>query len=285
MGVELAAEIAGHGHGSSIAKKIILISSKQRLLDQMPEAAGRHAAEWLQKRGVELVLGDKATVSVSEAAEDGEGAHVVTTTAGRRFQVDLVYTCMGMSINTKVWTRSCVHPQSPPQQPGPSSDKSGEQPGHSGSSSGSKVEQQQQQWRCQGIPAESTLQVTGCTNIFACGDCFATPFERTALAADMSAKLVAANIRRLDKGQELLRYPEGVYGSPTPATVTAVSLYKYGGILQVGNRCLITGPIAAVNKWTIELMQILQAQEVPFIASLWSYMEVLTIMAAVNVFR
>lgn len=65
MGVELAAEVAGR-YGRS--KRVTIITSRPALLDRMPEAAGRHARAWLERRGVEVVIGQRCTVEAREVS-------------------------------------------------------------------------------------------------------------------------------------------------------------------------------------------------------------------------
>lgn len=52
------------------------------------------------------------------------------------------------------------------------------------------------------------MQVEGFTNVFACGDVMRSPFPKTAYTADLSAGIVAQNIVRLHKDQELLQFPK-----------------------------------------------------------------------------
>jgi len=215
VAVELAAEIAGAWRGRKQVRsaarlqprarclpavpragrrpQVTLVTSRGRLLDRMPPAASRHAAAWLQARGVQLVLGQCAghgpaapdpaapagrSAPAAGTSEPGHerpaeaGARGVVLEDGRRLTADLAYWCTG--------ERPCAI-------------------AYPGLLAGASE-------RPHVLP---TLQLAGAPAVLAAGDCALPAGQRTAFAAELSAGLAARNVRRLAAGQAPLRFPEG----------------------------------------------------------------------------
>lgn len=116
-------------------------------------------------------------------------------------------------------------------------------------------------------------QVEGESCVFAAGDCTAGSHERTALAADLQAGLVARNIKRLAAGQPLLRWPQDAcYGAERHCRQEVISLHKHDGVMVVGERVVLTGPLAAWVKAGLERTQ-LQVASSWWAAMLWVVLE------------
>jgi NADH dehydrogenase FAD-containing subunit len=291
VAVELAAEIAGAWrgrkqvcaaqqvcrlalaacpprHAAGRRPQVTLVTSRGRLLDRMPPAASRHAAAWLQARGVQLVLGQRAghgpaardpaapaggPAAAARTSEPGHerpaeaGARGVVLADGRQLTADLAYWCTG--------ERPCAIAYRGLLASAP---RGSERP-HL-------------------LP---TLQLAGAPAVLAAGDCALPAGQRTAFAAELSAGLAARNVRRLAAGQAPLRFPEGArpraarpagrrrrrapreaprpagacHGAATVPIIAAVSLHKADGVLQF-NRLVLCGLPAAVTKWLVECLQV-----------------------------
>ena len=215
VGVELAAEIAGH-FVKSKKKTVTLVTSKSRLLDRMPHKAGEYAAQWLQKRGVEVIFNTKCSSSTKQ-----DGAVNIQLSAGKSILADLVYNCTGIDglPGTSLISKSLGQC---------SSDSRG------------------------GISINSHFQVLGASNIFACGDAVAGTFEKTAYAADLSANIAAENVIRMHRRSN---YSFLLKADDQFPSVACVSLYKWDGLMQL-NGLVLTGFIAAFTKVFIEFLQL-----------------------------
>ncbi|GMH35871.1 hypothetical protein BSKO_03739 [Bryopsis sp. KO-2023] len=242
VGVELAAEIVGTW-GSR--KEVTLISSIDRLLARMPVKAGLFAAEWLQSKSVRLILEERID---DWSASSPSGAPVcLTTDQGRTVEGDLLYKCIGFTPCSEFLDLE----------------------------DGAKMESVEfgKGNKPAPIPVRQTLQVTGWDNVFSVGDCSNTPEEKTALAADLAARVACKNIVCLSQGAaDLLKFPEAIcHGSAVPEIVD-VSLYKYNGIVQF-KQYILTGIIAGIMKWSIEFIQLCLAREWVLLVFGWEICE------------
>jgi len=244
VGVELAAEIIGQWPNKSVT----LVASQERLLDRMPIAASVYANKWLSARGVSLVLGERVT-DWGEAHEPSIGkamrTRTLVTDQGREIQADLVYKCLGFRPCGAVASAGLC-----------ASDwESGSKPRGA-------------------IPVNSFLQVEGCSNVFAVGDCCSSPEEKNALNADLAATCASQNILRKSRGEsDLLRFPGGVcHGAPRVPDLVCVSLAASHGILQF-NRLVVAGRLPALAKWIIEFFQVNIAAGSRFWNAIWTAQE------------
>jgi NADH dehydrogenase FAD-containing subunit len=237
VGVELAAEIAGHFKSS---KKVTLISSKSLLLDRLPRKAGEHAAQWLKKHSVGVVLDSKV---VSNTEGEG-GTSILRLSSGGQIEADLVFYCIGNGLL-------------PGDSLLPSKERSNED-------------------ARSGIRVNEHYQVEGMRTVFAVGDAVAGLMEKTAFSADISANIAAENIIRLhrsDAYSSLLKTNE-----EDQPSIACVSLYKWDGALQM-NGLVLTGFLAAFTKVFIEFMQ-LCAMKSSIAAAIWLVLENLTTFTA-----
>ena len=195
VGVELAAEIVGVWGRT---KAVTLVASQGRLLERMPPRAGKLAANWLRKKGVNVILNDRIEDwgGCPESAEPepppSGGKWTLRTKLGQELHAALVYRCVG--------GRPCAGPVSPTSAP---------------SALGPRGE----------VHVTRSLQVEGLRNVFAVGDCAGTTEEKTAFSADLNATAVALNIRALHRGKPARNYPEVVRGTDRVPAIVCVSLY------------------------------------------------------------
>jgi NADH dehydrogenase FAD-containing subunit len=96
IGVELAGEISSRHPQIAIA----LVESGARLLRDTTEAAARHAASVLTRRGVEIVTGDRIERAGGPDEDPFGPAGVALTRQGRRIPYDLRISCTGGRPNT-----------------------------------------------------------------------------------------------------------------------------------------------------------------------------------------
>ena len=90
VGVELSGEIAD----KFPTKNIRLVHGTSRLLDMLKLKAGRIAEKELRKLGVEIIFNE-----MLEQA-DTDGKSFISKTTGNSYTADLVYVCIGVSIDT-----------------------------------------------------------------------------------------------------------------------------------------------------------------------------------------
>ena len=246
VGVEMAAEVAGHWTGRQ-AKRVTLITASERLLNRMPARASRLATAWLEKYGVCVITNARVRDAAGGGRAIRDGA--VTLDDGRRIKADIVYTCLGAPPCTSNFTIRGVTVGSP-------------------------------------IAVADTGQVLDdkhkpIPNLFAAGDVCSSAGEKNALNADLNAALCARNVQRtLFNGGALARWPADIcHGSRKSPDVVVVSLYKWCAIMQV-NSIVFSGLLPALMKVVIEFMQIRTAKEDIVITYLWSVAEALTIFVA-----
>lgn len=257
VGVELAAEIVGK-YGKD--KAVTLITSKGRLLDRMPAKAGEYAAKWLQRNAVRIVYNERVLPDSAHHKVDHHSPKPTTvhTDKGRTSAADLVYDCTGSPANVQLWQRMTS----------------------SGASAGdadvAPVLASANQSR--GVAVSPTLQVVGHPNVFACGDCMCTQFEKTAFTAEISAMQAARNIISMENGRRLMSYPEDVcLGASAPPFIACVSLYKHDGILKFQSMVL-TGYFASMMKAIIERWQLAMARGSWIAHKAWNANESITLV-------
>lgn len=87
VGVELAAEIATHLKN----KEIILLHSRERLMDRFPEKVSKIADRFLRKKGVMILTKERFVKKI--------GKNYVTE-SGRKISADLAFLCTGIKPNS-----------------------------------------------------------------------------------------------------------------------------------------------------------------------------------------
>ncbi|CAG9462731.1 unnamed protein product [Pedinophyceae sp. YPF-701] len=212
-GVELAAELADVRRPGTTT----LVSSTARLLQHMPEKAGRYAQGHLERRGVRVLLGQRVV-------EGGVRGGVLETDAGTRVDADVVVRCVGVRV--QVAPGGVV-----------------------------EVANERDAGRWSGLPVDECLVVRTATRqeggpvIFAAGDQADTPFPRTAFTADLMADAAAENVMRHWRGKPLRRFPSETtsYGRSWLPAIECVSLGKSRGVLQMGG-LVMTGLLPSVSK-------------------------------------
>ncbi|EKX47308.1 hypothetical protein GUITHDRAFT_106758 [Guillardia theta CCMP2712] len=99
------------------------------------------------------------------------------------------------------------------------------------------------------------VKVQGRINVFAAGDVMMQDDcdeVKSGYLAERNAKIAACNILHHMHGEQLLSYPEDVFGDVSMIPeVYCLSLSKYDGVLAFNN-LVVTGRIPAVFKWLIE---------------------------------
>ena len=249
VGVELTAEIADKWRD---AKKVTLVAST--LLDRLPPAAGRAAASWLRRAGVDLVLGERVTdYGGADAAGWGvPGPYTVRTSSGRTLTAGAVFNCTGGK-PLSAYLRSV---------PGALDAKG----------------------LIQCLP---TMQLKALRNAFAAGDVADHGVEATAMNADLTAVVAARNIAACAAGGSAQQavFPQGAcFGASFAPDVQAVSLGKYNGVM-VFNQLVLSGPPVAALKWTIEAMQLATARGFTLPTAVWGQLENLTVFMGTKLFR
>ena len=87
VGVEMAAELV-HRY----SKKSVVLITRSPLLATLPRLAGKLAEEWLERKGVRVVVDE---VEQREDSRQGTQTKVVTTKRGVELSYDLVIDCTG----------------------------------------------------------------------------------------------------------------------------------------------------------------------------------------------
>lgn len=158
VGVELAGEIAD----KFPEKNIRLVHGTSRLIDMLKPKAGRIAEKELRKLGVEIIFNE-----ILEQADTDEKSFVSKTT-GNSYTADLVYVCIGVSIDTEFMKS------------------------HYASSLTERG----------AIKVDQYLRVKGTDNLFAIGDCNDFPEGKLGYLADKQGAFTAKNVLRLLRAGE-----------------------------------------------------------------------------------
>ena len=206
MGVELAAEIAAAAavHGPQ-HKSITLMTSGSELCRGLPSRVGALAREWLEARGVLIHFGARVQ-SVSDAADNVvlESGEVICAdgrdAAGRDM---LVYDCRGNGKSHAAPLTAALTNAS--------------RDGHGR------------------VIVRDTLQLPSAPCVYAMGDVAVRDGgmdARLAHTAELHAHVVAENVMRQERGDELLSYPRGAVGSDNAPQVYAVSLGEANAIVS-----------------------------------------------------
>ena len=249
VGVELAAEIADKWRSR---KKVTLVASSHGLLDRLPPAAGRAAAAWLRRAGVELVMGDKV-VDYGGADTSGwgvPGSYTLQTSSGRIFNAGAVFNCTGGKPLSS-YLRSAA------------------------------PEALDARGFIQCLP---TMRVKGLTNAYAAGDVANHGVEATAMNADLTASVAARNIIASAAARHEGAFPQSAcFGARFAPDIQAVSLGKYNGVM-VFNQLVLSGPPVAAMKWTIETFQMQTARGYTLPTAVWGALENLTVFLGTKLF-
>jgi NADH dehydrogenase FAD-containing subunit len=230
VGVELAAEIA-------VALPHIpltLVHSREELCVELPPAARRYIAKWLRQHNVTLKLG----LRVSKLSEES-----CTLDDGSVIECSRVYKCTGGEARDTIagW-------------------------GTDETLNGSNY-----------LRAADTLQVVGRRNVWTAGDAMlleqrqgAPEYEiKNAHTAEQTAKMAATNIRRMQAGEDLLHYPDGLVGAGHKMPrIYCVSLGPHDGVL-IFNWLVVPGPMAAIFKWLVEWTKVLAVSRRPVGRLFW----------------
>lgn len=232
VGVELAAEIADNYPPSK--KRIVLIDLCSTILPGFPEGNKRYCRRWLEKNGVELMLGTSLK-SISKKS--------VTFPDGTKLQADIVFKCIG---------------------PAPATAFLKDDNSFSQALRGPKA----------ATIANKHLQVDGFDNIFCAGDvCYLPTIDELNLGhtACLNGSFVALNVLRMVRDDPgLLLYPKGLYGNDQTPKIVNVSLGKYDASLRF-NGLEIHGSLPAILKWKIEWTQIAAAANRPVGRLFWIF--------------
>ena len=130
--------------------------------------------------------------------------------SGKRIEADVVFSCMGVGSNSEFLEKNF-----------------------------SKILSERKQ-----VIVNDNLVVEGEDNMFAVGDITGIKEEKTAQNAELQGEVVAENIKRLERGEELKKYKSG-------KRAIVVSLGSKEGIVEYGN-FVIGGFIGGLMKWLTE---------------------------------
>jgi NADH dehydrogenase FAD-containing subunit len=293
VGVELAAEIAYHYCANNNKKKknnnkrkeITILDAQPRLVTNFPSYVGDYAFQWLQKNGVNVLLG-QSLLSWNDTS--------CTLTDGTALEADIVYVCFGNRPNsqpmTTMKTTTTATDSSIPSTPLPVL-------------TGGKYVEVGATLQVQATTTSSSRTTTTTTTtttpfedgcIFACGDVANPPSnnEKQAFQAEMQGKLAARNVVRMmmmmqqssslsttsssssssssstrsasmtdninvnNNKKGLYQYPQDLGETDLLPQIFVLSLGPYDGILGF-NTVLIPGPLAAIVKWILEYTKVL----------------------------
>ncbi|KAH6665721.1 putative amid-like NADH oxidoreductase [Halenospora varia] len=171
VGVQLAGDISTfHSKDGKSEKEIVLVHSRDRLLNNFGERLGLYVEEKMKKLGVEVVLGERPVIG-------SEGREELVFGDGRRERFDLIIPCVGQTPNSSILNSF---------SPSSISNSSGR------------------------ILVSSTLQVQNSEksdggvfkHVFALGDVAETSGPKMARAGMMQAEIVRDNIAGLIAGKE-----------------------------------------------------------------------------------
>lgn len=232
VGTELAAEIVDHD--SCKRKSVTIVEASPTLLPLFPRATSRYAEEWLRKRGVNLILGDKLQ------SWDDVSCRLQNGTV---LKADLVFVCFGNDPNSA----PLLQPQNSLRITGSNST------------------------RKQFVKVDAYLRA-GTPNVFCCGDVAEPPTEglKQAFHAEAMGHLAAENVIRTAAGRFPLHlYPEDLTGGVDKMPfVTVLSLGQYDGVIGF-NSLSVAGPLSAIMKWIIEWTKIEQMLGKPLGCWIW----------------
>ena len=164
VGVELAGEIS-EKYGRE--KKIVIIHSGKFLIERNNERAIKYADDYLRKRGVKLIFGEKVV-----DAKKTRNEIVCKTDKGSLLKSDMVFLCTGITPNYQFMKKNF-------------------------SSSFNKR---------YFIKVNNHLQLETYKNIFVIGDVNNRAEEKTAQNAERQAEAACKNIFALESGKELVEY-------------------------------------------------------------------------------
>eukprot|EP01113_Clastostelium_recurvatum_P028441 TRINITY_DN3440_c0_g1_i1.p1 TRINITY_DN3440_c0_g1~~TRINITY_DN3440_c0_g1_i1.p1 ORF type:complete len:404 (-),score=92.19 TRINITY_DN3440_c0_g1_i1:146-1357(-) len=205
VGVELAGEIISHFKN----KKVTLVHSQAALIHRFPERAIKYCENYLKKRGVEIIYNERVV---------GHNGDVFITNQGRKITTGAAFLCTGIAPNSNLLKEEYED---------------------------TLVDQVP---RVGYVRTNDFLQLQGrevYPNIFAAGDVVDVKEEKLAQVAEDHAYLVAENIKRMERGVNLLRYV-----SPEARPIL-ISLGKFHGVFVLGDFAF-TGPFPALLKEAVE---------------------------------
>lgn len=216
-------------------KKVTLVSRSQNLCKDLPQRAISLVHKWLLDNGVELVMG----ISVQKVQ-----GQACTLEDGQVLRADIVYECGGFAPNT-----ACL---------GPGFCK------HLDEDNRLKVNHH--------------LQVPGSPRIYAMGDMMfhqASNDIKLGHTAELNAHVVAENVKRQHRGEELVTYPEGAVGASRVPRVFCVSLGKHAGVICF-NQLVIGGLLPGPFKWLLEWTKVAACNERPVGELFWHIADYMT---------
>ncbi|XP_070567629.1 ferroptosis suppressor protein 1-like [Ptychodera flava] len=190
VGVELAGEIATDYKD----KEVTLIHPRDVLVDaDIIQKAQKLMKDQLTKLGVNLVLGERVSNLSELPREHTAEMFKVLTDKGTEIEADLVLFCTGAKVNSSAYENSLAD----------------------------KMNERGQ------LKVTEFLQVEGCEDIYAIGDCNDVKETKMAYRAEQQADLLVSNLVNEANGKAKKPYkPKGV--------MMVVSLGRNGGIFQFG---------------------------------------------------
>eukprot|EP00928_Gymnodinium_smaydae_P068390 TRINITY_DN5152_c0_g1_i2.p1 TRINITY_DN5152_c0_g1~~TRINITY_DN5152_c0_g1_i2.p1 ORF type:complete len:495 (+),score=112.98 TRINITY_DN5152_c0_g1_i2:82-1566(+) len=218
-------------------KKVTIVDGAKNLVPLFPQKTIDYVEQWFRNRGTELIL---------EAAIDSWDTRSCTLRSGRVIEADLVYVCFGLRCNSQCVSKgNLLHCLSERKE----------------------------------VRVNDHLQVEGAPNVFAAGDVMVNPSReiKQAYYAEMNGKTAAMNVKRLIRGDSLLRYPDHMAGAPVMPLVYVVSLGRYDGSLGF-NTLVLNGFITAVVKWIIEWTKVAQMEGRHVGALIWEIGDAFTFL-------
>lgn len=204
-GVELASEIIE----KYPAKKVMLVEMLAELLSRNPPRARTLAEKFLHRRGVEILFGTRIT-GVQQRTYHVEKELAGSWAAASPLTADIAFLCTGIMPHYEHFKDHC------------------------------STSLNARNFLC----VNDFLQVMGCRNIFAAGDCTAIAEEKTAHNAERHAELIVRNIRHLENGQPLEKYH-------SRSSLTLISLGGRRGML-IYKQLVWEGRVPALLKKLVE---------------------------------
>jgi NADH dehydrogenase FAD-containing subunit len=235
------------------AKRCSLLSSGSSLLPSLPPAAGRYAAHWLSVRGVNIVF--HSSRSVAEIASS-------------QAEAELLFDCTGLlPIPIPV-----LRPEQRQQQP------EGRAGGRLSVTAALQSSAAAAEGRLFGIGDCAELEADAAA-------CAGAALTRLAYTAEQQAAVAADNILSCmaadgDAQRPLAPFPSSLCGpGVAPPRIICCSLGSRDGLLCF-NALLLSGPMAALAKWSIEWSKVRQYRGWHSAQLLWSAAE--RVVYAVN---
>lgn len=236
VGVELAGEIVTQYPD----KHVTIVDALPKICASFPANAIQHMTNWLQNRGVKLVLGEW----IESITEQG-----CVLKSGLSIQADITYRCMGFKPNSGLLAEEFADQLT---------DKGSLMVEHT-------------------LQVKDYPRIFGMGDVCIHNRSAELKLGHT---AELNAHLAAINMERHHSQAPLLEYPNGIVGCAVSPKVYCISLGKYDGVLIFNSIVLygfIGGFIAAVVKWLLEWTKVAAAANRTVGVLFWEFADLMSI--------